>query len=411
MHADLKSIPSQRFTGAATGIEIIQDPHTIQKLYNNLVKSAKEEIMLFLPTTSSFLREERIGIIQSLHDAARDNVRVKVITPADKKAEPRMQSLFENMEGLELRCIRQGREAQMSVDARTKILIVDKKEYLVVELKDDSKETFVDAVRLAVYSATESTVNSYLTLFESLWEQAKLYEQLETHDKMQQEFINVAAHELRTPIQPLLALIDILDLNSQDDEEEKEVRGLTRRDTRLIARNILRLQRLSQAILDSTRIEGNTLRLNKEKLDLNEEVSNAITDARAAVKRHDLEISFKRTGEPIVVEADRIRIFEVVSNLVGNAIKFTTSGKIDLKLERIDSFAVVSVRDTGTGISPEVFPKLFTKFGIGSGTTSGSGLGLYISRAIIEAHGGRMWAENNHDGKGATFKFSLPTCD
>ena len=365
--------------------------------------------MLFLPTTSAFLREEKIGIIQSLNDAANNHVRVKVITPGNESIDPKLQALFQGKDGLELRKIRYKSDVQDAKRPRTKILVVDRKEYLVVELKDDSSETFVDAVRLAIYSATESTVISYLTLFESLWTQAELYEQLERHEKMQNEFVNIAAHELRTPIQPLLNLVELLELGRERGSDE-EARGITGTEAMMIARNVKRLERLSDAILDSTRIETNTLKLHREKVDLNEKIRNTVQDVRTTIRKgHNLEIVFEPTEKPVIVQADRIRIFEVLSNLLGNAIKFTRDGTIEVKLEQIDNFAVISVRDTGQGIEPEVMPKLFTRFVTGSATASGSGLGLYISRAIIEAHGGRMWAENNYDGKGATFMFSLPT--
>jgi signal transduction histidine kinase len=405
----LNTIPSEELGAAATGIEVIQDPYTIQQLYNNLIRSAKEEVMLFLPTTSAFLREEKIGIIRSLHDSAKNGVKVKVLTPTDETIEPRLQAQFQDKsEFLELRTIRSKSDTLDAQRPRTKILVIDKKEYLVVELKDDSSQTFVDAVRLAIYSASESTVLSYLTLFESLWTQADLYERLEEHEKMQKEFINVAAHELRTPIQPLLGVVELLDLGG-DRRDDEEVRGITGSEAKIIARNVLRLQRLSQAILDSTRVESNSLRLYKENVDLNEKITNAVHDARASIsKGHNLEIHFEPTEKPIFVEADRIRIFEVLSNLLGNAIKFTREGTIEVKLGRIDNFAVVSIIDSGQGIESEVMPKLFTRFAMGKASASGSGLGLYISKAIIEAHGGRMWAKNNHNGKGATFKFSLP---
>jgi signal transduction histidine kinase len=407
----LKSFSSEKFSGEATGIKVIQDPYDIQRLYDNLVRSAKREISLFLPTTSAFLREEKIGIIQSLRNAAIRGVKVKVITPTDEKIEPKMEALFLNKEGfLEFRRIRHQSEAQASQDPRTKILIIDKREYLMVELEDDSKETFVDAVRLAVYSTTESTVKSYLTLFESLWKQTELYEQLEAHDKMQREFINIAAHELRTPIQPLLGLIDILEMemNRKKTAEEEEVRGIKGRDVKMIARNVSRLERLSQAILDSSRIESNSLKLNKERVDLNEKIRNTIDDVKASVKKHHLEILFEQTDKPIIVEADKIRIFEVLSNLLRNAINFTNEGTIRVTLEKNNDSAIIAVRDSGEGIDPEVMPRLFTRFGVGNHGASGSGLGLYISKAIVEAHGGRIWARNNADGKGATFSFTLP---
>jgi signal transduction histidine kinase len=112
------------------------------------------------------------------------------------------------------------------------------------------------------------------------------------------------------------------------------------------------------------------------------------------------------TGEPIFVEADKVRIFEVLSNIIRNAIKFTSEGTITVKAHADGKNVQVDVRDSGAGIDPDIVPRLFTKFATTS--NQGTGLGLFISKNIVEAHGGRIWAENNKDGKGATFSFTLP---
>src|SRR5438093_12095280 len=113
----------------------------------------------------------------------------------------------------------------------------------------------------------------------------------------------------------------------------------------------------------------------------------------------------------ILLEADKERIIQVISNLLGNAIKFTEEGTITVNSEIKDSQALVSIKDTGQGLDPEVMPHLFTKFGTKSplhGVQMGTGLGLFISKSIIEAHGCKIWADNNADAKGATFTFRLP---
>jgi two-component system sensor histidine kinase VicK len=386
----------------ATGIEIIQDPHNIQKLYNDLVQSAKREILLLLPTTSAFLREEKIGIIQSLHDAAGRGVKIKVLTPSDEKITPKMEAVLHEKNSMEIRRIRYNSKAETSEEARTKILVVDRKTYLMVELKDDSKETFVDAVRLAIYSTTQSTVKSYITLFESLWEQSELYDMLEAHDKMQREFINVAAHELRTPIQPILVAIELLE---QEFQEGNDKVMITKDDLNLLFRNAKRLERLSSAILEVTRIESNSVMLNKERFDIKEKIRNVIEDAKGLyLPNKKLEI-INDTPESVFVEADKLRIFEVISNLIRNAIKFTNEGRITVNGRREGDNLLVEVKDTGTGIDPDIMPRLFTKFATKS--DQGTGLGLFIAKSIVEAHGGRIWAENNKD-RGATFAFTLP---
>jgi signal transduction histidine kinase len=222
------------------------------------------------------------------------------------------------------------------------------------------------------------------------------FEQLKGHDRMQREFINVAAHELRTPTQAIIGYSDLFYLRPESRELA----------IKAIARNAERLERLTHDILDVTRIEGHRLDLNKEKFDISEVVASAIEDTRRRVDDNNDSIKFQYTPRKIVVEADRMRISQVVSNLLGNAVKFTKQGTVYISADSKDGEAIVSVKDSGTGIDPEIVSRLFTKFT--SKSQTGTGLGLFISKSIIEAHGGRIWAENNKDSKGATFTFRVP---
>jgi signal transduction histidine kinase len=187
----------------------------------------------------------------------------------------------------------------------------------------------------------------------------------------------------------------------------------------VISRNTKRLQQLTENILDVTRIESNSLQLNKEQFDLHEMILNAMSDCRSQLKEYDnvrLE-SLSKEVDDIFVQADKTRIGQVICNLLNNAIKFTKEGKprenvnisVTLKEHKGDdnnNRVIVSIKDNGIGIAPEIMPRLFTKFATKS--EKGTGLGLFISKSIIEAHGGKIWAENNADGRGATFAFSLP---
>ena len=229
-------------------------------------------------------------------------------------------------------------------------------------------------------------------------------EQLKRNDMMQREFINIAAHELRTPIQPLLGMADIL--NSQFDGCRSEVR-VTKPEVEILVRNARRLERLSSDILEVSRIESGCIVLHKEDVDLDEQIMDVIDYSLGAIPPgKDVRLAYEPAEHQLVVDADRSRLFEVLSNLVKNAIKFTESGTVTVRARRKEGLIIVSVSDTGTGIDPEIFPRLFTKFATKS--EQGTGLGLYISKSIIEAHGGRIWAENNKDGKGAMFTFTLP---
>ena len=234
-------------------------------------------------------------------------------------------------------------------------------------------------------------------------------EQLKNHDQMQKEFINVAAHELRTPIQPVLALSDILRSKIKDKEQVELLD--------VILRNVKRLQRLSHVILDVTMIESHSLKLNKHAIDLNDLILNIIQDHQNVIQKSDGEVKLQyeteakgKEGKQIFVEADKERITQVIWNLLTNAMKFTKDGMITVSTRVTGREIIVTVRDTGEGIDPKIQPRLFSKFATSS--IQGTGLGLYISKSIVEAHGGSMWAENKSDRRGgATFHFSLPVID
>jgi signal transduction histidine kinase len=310
-------------------------------------------------------------------------------------------------------------------------LLVDRKFSLTVELKDDTKETSYEAIGLATYSNSKPTVLSYVTIFDTLWKQVDLYgelrdlyQQLKIHDKMQKEFINIAAHELRTPIQPILGLAEVLSSKRGRIEQYNELIDA-------IVRNAKRLQRLTEDILDVTKIESNSLTLNKQQFNLNDMITSAINDI--IVKKDFNSENVKILYEPnnnkqdnnnnIFVQADRSRLTQFISNLLSNSVKFTKKGTIrvttQIKEEEQEQddqngdrggggnkVVVISIKDTGSGISPEMFPRLFSKFA--SNSFEGTGLGLFIAKSIVEAHGGNIWAENNADGKGARFTMSLP---
>jgi signal transduction histidine kinase len=234
-------------------------------------------------------------------------------------------------------------------------------------------------------------------------------EQLKVHDKMQKEFINIAAHELRTPIMPILGEAEYIE-HQFDHKKKVEVED---EQIALIIRNAKRLERLASDILDVSKIESQSLSLNKEQFNLNHVLSDTIQDIRNRLtidngdNNNVVKVLYK--PEDIIVEADKGRITQVISNLLNNAVKFTEEGVISVTAQRRDSQVVVSIKDSGQGIDSEIAPRLFSKFATKSET--GTGLGLFISKSIIEAHNGRIWAVNNADGKGATFTFSIPIRD
>jgi signal transduction histidine kinase len=216
----------------------------------------------------------------------------------------------------------------------------------MVELKDNSKETFVEAVGSAIISNGKSTVLSYVTMFDSLWRQAELYEKLEAHDRMQKEFVNIAAHELRTPTQAILGYSELLQ-NDSGEHAADMLKGLTR--------NAYRLQSLITVILDVARIESGTLILERENLNLTDLITTAIEDAKNQLKisGKSIEISFfhkqiqdVQQKKDLIVNADKDRILQVLSNLLSNALKFTKEGSIAVTTEKVENEVIVKVKDS-----------------------------------------------------------------
>jgi signal transduction histidine kinase len=258
---------------------------------------------------------------------------------------------------------------------------------------------------------------------------AQANRELETRDRIQKEFINIAAHELRTPIVPILNLSELLYSNillypnvkgqqkeqGQEEQKQKEMLEIVE----IILRNANRLHQLTEDILDVTRIESHTLKLRKERFNLNDAILNVVKDYRTQIADDNVKVMYESGNNNILVEADKRRLTQVISNLLNNANKFTKEGTITVTTTTIqrkdegngkgEAEVVIAVKDTGTGIDPELIPRLFTKFATKS--YQGTGLGLFISKSIIEAHGGKIWAENNSDGKGASFYFTLPVMD
>jgi two-component system, OmpR family, sensor histidine kinase VicK len=384
-------------------IETIRDPTRVQNIAFELVKSSKEEILTIFSTSNAFFRQERAGGISLLNEAAKYSHRnVRILVPYDAKIEELVRSweISNNKDKTQKINIR-----FLDPDLQTKIslLIVDRKSSLAVELKDDAQDIIEHAIGLSSYSNSKSTVLSYVLIFETLWKQTEMYEHLKVHDKMQKEFINIAAHELRTPVQPILGLSEILQSKVKDKEQ---LRLLD-----VISRNAKRLKNLTENILDVTKIESDRLRINRKIFNLNDIVTNLLADYKKEEKSksyRQIRLFFSGNNDKsTTIEGDKERITQVISNLLSNAIKFTfEGGEISLHIKRDTQHVIVSVRDNGQGINPQIYPRLFTKFATNS--VVGTGLGLYVSKNIIEAHGGRMWAENNPDGKGATFSFSLP---
>ena len=424
-------------------IEVIQNPAKTAKLYLDLIKNAAREILLIFPTTNAITRQNSVGALQLLKQAAEQNkVNVRLLMPSNGESDNNTLALsnpdytsknsvtdYSNIKRLLLSGALSNnidiRHIKKASETKATILIVDRRYSLVIELRDDNESSFEQAIGFSTYSTSRPGVLSYISIFESLWVQTELYEQLtqsnehlalaneqlKIHDRMQREFINIASHEMKTPTQAILGMSGLLKYYPERRDELIEI----------IHRNAKRLQALTSDILDVTRIESHTLKLEKERFNIFDLVSEVVDDHRERIKgnsnknielRYDSDEDGKRR---IFVEADRGRIMQVLTNLLNNALKFTDEGQITVSTyqnnDSNDKKDEVTVRvvDTGSGIDNGIYPKIFSKFATKS--HQGTGLGLFISKSIIEAHGGRIWAKNNTDGRGATFIFTIPIID
>jgi signal transduction histidine kinase len=404
-------------------IRILSNPDEIQELYRNLIQSASSEISLIVASPNALVRQNNIGLSESLEKAALErNVLVNLAIPRlDTQKQNNSKDISQNIVAKNLQETEELATKSQNITVRkylssvyqtskfkSTMLLIDRKSTLIIDLRDDSKNSFSEAKGLATYYDGEARTLSYGFIFDTIWTQAELYRQLELRtmeleklNEMQNEFVNVAAHELRTPAQAIMGYSEMLEKSLERNRSYEKA----------IDRNAQKLFNLTSNLLDVARIETRTLKLNKSSFDLNQEIENVIKEIvdRSSSGGTGRNVTF--VFEPrfsTTIYADRERINQVIQNVINNAVKFTESGTITIAVERnkISNEVVVTVTDTGTGIDKEILPNIFMKFTTKSRT--GTGLGLYISKAIIEEHGGRIEARNNEDSKGAMFRFTMP---
>ncbi len=474
------------------------------------------KIDIIFSSVNVYRIQERIGIIQALKDSVLKNnsVSIRILLPKGVRyAQNEAQKLDNKIDGFEARYF------TYNSDVRTKTLIVDRKECLVMEIKEEDKRDgdkeeleeeeerydkvsekqekekiiipFNKIIGLSTYSNSRSTVLSYAAMFDTLWKETELHEQvrgstkrleianrelestntqlalaneqLKTNNKIQKDFINIAAHELRTPIQPILGCVDLL------EEKLEGINDQVKDELSMISRNANRLHTLSEDLLQLDKIESGRFILNLQPVNIILLISSVIEDIRlkySTIKqKSDVQILFDLETNNITdtniynnnnnndndnhtsndkqlslltgttVMCDKTKISQVLFNLLDNAMKYTNEGRIVISAEVSSSLhhssiatsssknnknnnngcscssdvVVVSVSDTGKGIDKSIEDKLFEKFVSSSkDRTGGIGIGLYLSRKIVESHGGKIWVANKLYGTGATFRFRLP---
>ena len=386
-------------------IEIIQNPVNAIDRGWGMVRSARKEVNVLFSSSNAVKRQIAMGVLPLLNEATeKHKVKIRMILPSTDKLDRLEEQIKSTVPKIDIRTV------GTSLETKISILLVDNRQCLILELKDDKQNSSYDAVGLSTYSISPTIISSYLAVFESFWGQAELFEKMKEVEILEKDFINIAAHELRNPIQPILGFSELLYSRIEDQEQ--------RRLLYEVILNARRLERLARMMLDITRIENNSLVIRKEFVDAGEVVRDIVEEYSRKLEERNvdgkgqnskgLEVIYEGI-KSIKISIDKVRIAQVIRNILDNAITFTHQGQIRviLKEERLDgqNFLIISVKDMGPGIDPEISTKLFTKFA--SKSDIGTGLGLYISKGIIEAHGGKIWAENNLD-LGATFSFSIP---
>jgi two-component system, OmpR family, sensor histidine kinase VicK len=409
---------------------IINDNVEATNILTDFAKNAQKEILLLLPNDKALTRIDKLGLLDYLIDKCNERIKGKEEGEGEDIIQVKLICPISDVNLNIVNRILQNTTASNNIrivngnNSSSGIIIVDNKRFLKAELREPEAEHFSETIGLSFYSNSKPSVESYKLFFELLWNERTTNEQFKLSDKMQREFINIAAHELRTPAQSVLGYTELL---REDALHMQGSIGESIEAIEAIHRNAKRLQRLANDILDVSRIESQTLNLDREVISLDDLLFRIVDDYKGHIRNDNRNISSKKSAlqlsynttkdssSKLMVEADRDRVSQVVSNLINNAIKFTSKkgGTISVVAEKRNGSkndnheeVVVNIVDTGEGINHEIIPRLFTKFA--SKSNSGTGLGLYISKSIIESHGGRIWAENNSDGKGATFSFSLP---
>ncbi len=387
-------------------IRVINNPEEALKRADQLIKNSKNEILLLFSSANALhrrlVRADSLDMIRELVQTHKE-IKIRVLTPFDEKISDLVNYLKESL-NIDVKFLAEPLQLKVT------IVVVDRSYSLAVELVNDDVYNSIDAMGLSTYSNSKSTVLYYVSIFESLWKQAdiykkaeELYEQLKYKNETQRQFLNIAAHELRNPIQPILGLAEVMLSNKNLNVIQQEEL------LRIIINNAKKLHFLTNNLLDVARIDENLFSLELQQFDIVELANEVIKEVRNQITTKKIKIDLQCNEKSLNVIGDKIRLNQVFLNLINNSIKYTDEGDILVSIKRDsnnDTMALVQIKDTGLGIQENVKQKLFSKFT--KGTKVGTGLGLFICKNIVESHGGKIWAENNTD-KGATFSFTVPT--
>lgn len=424
---ELLDIQTHREKEEKEFLKVITDHDEATETFVSLSKSITKEALLLISNSKGMVREHKLGVLQELVDASNKGAEVKIISPLDTENADIVIWLSEEAPNIKI---------LDKEPTSITVFIVDNERFLKAELKEEEAELFPMAIGFVVYSNSKPTVSAFKSFFNMFWKQSNLNEklrkvneemrrvneELKRTDKAKDDFVNIAAHELKNPIQVITLSAELLQIELgkkrflRYDDDGNDDPDLSIKDNIFtIIRTTKRLQKLAEVILDIGRIELGVLRLNLEsKVNIDNLIKDLIKDIDKKFTGVDVKVnylSYLNKEEDAIITCDSIRISQTLLNLLDNAIKFTKEGEIRVSIEKkvtspYEGELIIKVMDTGTGIDKQIKPRLFEKFATNS--SNGTGLGLYLSKNIVEAHGGRMWAENNLDCNGATFSLTLP---
>jgi K+-sensing histidine kinase KdpD len=359
-----------------------------QELYErifNAIRSAGEQVLVMSSDLGVFYRgQPGRNLVEALDEASSKSLDVRVLVPSTEDA----------LAGQLTAASPRIKFGTMKEEMQEKITIVvaDRARVVFGALKEK-----VDK-EIGIYSSNKSIASTYSLIIESLWNQIEIYRKLQELDELKEEFVNIAAHELRTPVLPI-----ILTAESLSDDV-----GADNAKIGIILRNAGRLNRLTNQILDISRLDSNTFKLKKESADIMTVVKDVVNNPFfKANSKVDVTVRSALDGKKVAI--DKERVAQVLFNLLDNAVKFTTDGVATVSVSQDAGHVRIDVADTGKGIDESIKDRLFTKFATKStAELKGTGLGLYLCKKIVEAHGGKIWAKNNDKAMGATFTFTLP---
>lgn len=422
------AVPAEdKFAEIERGIEVqstrtISSPQEAQERIFDTIRSAEEQLLILISDLEMIDQQMTLNLEHTLSKVSAKGKKkeIKVLLPAygqkkedegeeggenDAPQSPMFRALS-SIPGVNLRIMRE------ELDQSLIIVVADKKRVVFGALgAKRSAGNGGGSREMGIYSSNKAIASTYSMIINTLWNHIELYGKLQELDELKEEFVNIAAHELRTPVLPIILSAEVL---------AEEAGGVADEKIAMILRNASRLNRLTNQILDISRLDSNTLQLRKENVDIVAVVQEAAGNRQMFGRdsNPDVEVVVKshlKEKKALALAIDKERVMEVLFNLLDNAFKFTKKGTITVSLTEEEGggegggFVRIDVSDTGTGIDSSIAGRLFTKFASKSAVElKGTGLGLYLCKKLVEAHGGRIWARNNENGVGATFSFTLP---